>query len=64
MKWLLFFLLTSCVSSPVTSEHWAVCLEICFFRGGVMEACDEPFKGKGCHCNNDEIFWLEDWSLE
>lgn len=61
----LFFLLSSfillgCVSSkPVTSSHWKKCEKVCETRKGVKEACVETFKGRGCHCEDDKIIWLD-----
>ncbi|MFW7378649.1 MAG: hypothetical protein ACOH5I_07580 [Oligoflexus sp.] len=52
----------ACASTPVTSNHWQRCEDICQAKGGIKEACVEPFKGEGCHCNNDQIIWLQEVS--
>lgn len=50
----------SCISSrPVTAQQWQTCTEKCRNDGGLKEACDERFRGKGCHCGNDKIIWLK-----
>lgn len=51
---------TSCISSrPVTAKQWQTCTEKCRNDGGLIEACDEWLKGKGCHCANDKIYWYK-----
>jgi len=59
MRFLIPLLITSCIS-PVTAEHWEECESLCYWRNGVMEACDEFVRGKACHCNDDKIFWLKE----
>ena len=56
----LFLSLTACVHKPVTKDQWQTCEETCKDKGGVMEACNESFRGRGCHCNDDTIVWLDD----
>lgn len=60
----LFFLaflgLTGCVSSgAVTAKQWQTCTEKCRNDGGLIEACNELIKGKGCHCANHKIYWYD-----
>lgn len=52
---------SSCVT-PVTKKQWQQCEAVCEDRQGVMEACVEFFKGPGCHCQDDTIFWLDEKS--
>ena len=57
---LLILALTNCAGIPITSAHWARCETICKERTGIMEMCNEYFRGPGCHCNDDQIFWLDE----
>lgn len=54
------FLLFMGCTTPVTVDHWNNCVDVCTPHDGLKEACDEFFKGKGCHCRDDEVIWLGD----
>ena len=46
-------------ATPITKAIWTECEAACADRGGLTEACDELFRGPGCHCADDHIVWLE-----
>ena len=44
---------------PVTKAQWTECEAACAKNGGIKEACDHTFQGRGCHCGDDLVIWLD-----
>lgn len=48
----------ACVT-PIKNQQFIDCTSICEPNEGLKEVCIEPWKGQGCHCNNDTVVWYK-----
>lgn len=63
LKASLLLFIISC-ATPIKKYHWDKCESLCRTHEGVMEACEEIRLGRGCHCNDETIFWFDkNWEI-
>ena len=57
LKLLFLTLILSSCATPVTSGQWGTCEALCYYHGGLKEACSETLNKTGCHCESGDIYW-------